>query len=76
MLDFPVRSTVRDACCSPFNKHTDEDKLADDMQEDEREADDDVIDELLVSTIFLLLLELTLTDVRSPCYTRQNIAFF
>ena len=24
----------------------------------------------------LLLLELTLTDVRSPCYTRRNIAFF
>ena len=30
-----------DACCSPFNKHTEEDQLADDMQEDEREADDD-----------------------------------
>ena len=29
-----------DACCSPFNKHTEEDQLAD-MQEDEREADDD-----------------------------------
>ena len=25
---------------------------------------------------FLLLLELTLTDVRYPCYTRRNIAFF
>ena len=43
VLDFPVRSTVGDACCSPFNKHTEEDQLADDMQEDEREreADDD-----------------------------------
>ena len=30
-----------DACCSPFNKHTEEDQLAEDMQEDEREADDD-----------------------------------
>ena len=30
-----------DACCSPFNKHTAEDQLAEDMQEDEREADDD-----------------------------------
>ena len=26
-----------DACCSPFNKHTEKDKLAEDMQEDERE---------------------------------------
>ena len=26
---------------SPFNKHTEEDQLADDMQEDEREADGD-----------------------------------
>ena len=26
---------------SPFNKHTEEDQLAEDMQEDEREADDD-----------------------------------
>ena len=33
------------------------------------------IDELLVSTN-LLLLELALTDVRSPCYTRRNISFF
>ena len=41
VLNFPVRSTVEDACCSPFNKHTEEDQLADDMQEDEREADDD-----------------------------------
>ena len=42
VLHFPVRSTVGDACCSPFNKHTEEDQLADDMQEeDEREADDD-----------------------------------
>ena len=38
---FPVRSTVGDACCSPFNKHTEDDQLADDMQEDEGEADDD-----------------------------------
>ena len=38
---FPVRSTVGDACCSPFNKHTEEDQLADEMQEDERESDDD-----------------------------------
>ena len=30
-----------DACCSPFNKHTVEDQLAEDMQENEREADDD-----------------------------------
>ena len=30
-----------DACCSPFNKHTEEDQRAEDMQEDEREADDD-----------------------------------
>ena len=30
-----------DVCCSPFNKHTEEDQLAEDMQEDEREADDD-----------------------------------
>ena len=30
-----------DSCCSPFNKHTEEDQLADDMQEDEGEADDD-----------------------------------
>ena len=37
VLDFPVRSTVGDACCSPFNKHTEEDQLAEDMQEDERE---------------------------------------
>ena len=29
------------ACCCPFNKHTDEDQLAEDMQEDEREADDE-----------------------------------
>ena len=29
-----------DACCSPFNKHTEQDQLAEDMQEDEREADD------------------------------------
>ena len=28
-------------CCSPFNKHTEEDQLAEDMQEDDREADDD-----------------------------------
>ena len=44
VLDSPVRSTAAargDACCSPFNKHTEEDQLADDMQEDEREADDD-----------------------------------
>ena len=41
VLDFPVRSTVGDACCSPFNKHTEEDQLTDDMQEDEKEADDD-----------------------------------
>ena len=27
-------------CCSPFNKHTEEDQLAEDMQEDDREADD------------------------------------
>ena len=33
--------------CSPFNTHTEEEQLAEDMQEDEREADD----ELLVSTI-------------------------
>ena len=38
--DFHVRSTAT-ACCSPFNKHTEEDQLAEDMQEDEREADDD-----------------------------------
>ena len=30
-----------DACCSPFNKHTEENQLAEDMREDEREADDD-----------------------------------
>ena len=44
VLDFPVRSTATargDSCCSPFNKHTEEDQLADDMQEDEGEADDD-----------------------------------
>ena len=44
VVDFPVRSTATargDACCSPFNKHTEEDQLAEDMQEDEREADDD-----------------------------------
>ena len=45
-----------DACCSPFNKHTDEDQLAEDMQEDERERltmmNDLCIDELLVSTNF------------------------
>ena len=44
MLDFPVRSTATargDACCNPFNKHTDDDQLAGDIQEDEREADDD-----------------------------------
>ena len=43
-LDFHVRSnaTARgDACCSPSNKHTEEDQLTDDIQEDEREADDD-----------------------------------
>ena len=44
MLDFHVlttatRSECRDACCSPFNKRTEEDHLAEDMQEDEREAD-------------------------------------
>ena len=32
-----------DACCSPSNKHTEEDQLAEDMQEDEREADDDLM---------------------------------
>ena len=39
-----LRSTATasgDACHSPFNKHTEKDQLADDMQEDEREADDD-----------------------------------
>ena len=41
VLDFPVRSTAGDACCSPFNKHTEEDQPAEDIQEDEREADDD-----------------------------------
>ncbi len=28
-------------CCSPFKKHTEEDQLAEDIQEDDREADDD-----------------------------------
>ena len=28
-------------CGSPFNKHTEEDQLAEDIQEDDREADDD-----------------------------------
>ena len=28
-------------CCSPFNKHTEDDQLAEDMQEDKIEADDD-----------------------------------
>ena len=45
-----------DACCIPFNKHTEEDQLAEDMQEDERERltmmNDLCIDELLVSTNF------------------------
>ena len=43
MLDFPVRSTATargDACCSPFNKHTEDDQLAEYMQR-ERGADDD-----------------------------------
>ena len=29
-----------DTCCSPFNKHTEEDQLAEYIQEGEREADD------------------------------------
>ena len=29
------------ACCIPFNKHTEEGPLAEEKQEDEREADDD-----------------------------------
>ncbi len=34
-----LRGGMRVEC--PFNKHTEEDQLAEDMQEDEREADDD-----------------------------------
>ena len=30
-----------DAGCRPFNRHTEENQLAEDMQEDEREAGDD-----------------------------------
>ena len=29
-----------DACCSLLNKHTDEDQLAEEKQEDQREVDD------------------------------------
>ena len=35
MLDSPVRSTATargDACCSPFNEHTEDDQLAEYMQ--------------------------------------------
>ena len=40
VLDFPVRNTATargDTRCSPLNKHTEEDQLAEDMQVDERE---------------------------------------
>ena len=30
-----------DACCSPFNKHTEDDQLAEEKHGDDREADDD-----------------------------------
>ena len=65
-----------DVCCSPFNKHTEEDQLADDMQEDERERLTMMNRRTTGKYYFLLLLELTPTDVRYPCYTRRNIEFF
>ena len=40
--DFPVLLLRRGhACCRPFNKHTEENELAEYIQEGEREADDD-----------------------------------